>query len=185
MRAQDADKPARRAAETDHVLGKADAPNIIIDYFSLTCPHCAHFHAEVLPAIKREWIDTGQARFIYRHFPSDEVATKAAQLAECGGPENFFRPWRRCFVPGRLDDVRPTRSTSRCRPSPETGSRPRRRQPAWLTDPPFDKVLADVAVRSGPGGPRHADPVHQWQKTTATPGGVRWASTSILRQVRR
>ena len=74
----------------DHVLGQPDAPNVIIDYFSLTCPHCANFHAAVLPALRREWVDTGRARFIYRHFPSDSVATHAAQLAECAGPEKFF-----------------------------------------------------------------------------------------------
>jgi hypothetical protein len=74
----------------DHLLGKPDAPNIIIDYFSLTCPHCANFSAAVLPVVKREWIDTGQARFIYRHFPSDSVATHAAQLAEGAGRQKFF-----------------------------------------------------------------------------------------------
>jgi protein-disulfide isomerase len=74
----------------DHVLGKATAPNIIIDYFSLTCPHCANFHAAVLPEIKRDWIDPGRARFIYRHFPSDSIATRASQLAECGGSARFF-----------------------------------------------------------------------------------------------
>lgn len=74
----------------DHVLGKADAPNIIIDYFSLTCPHCANFHAAVLPQIKRDWIDNGRARFIYRHYPSDSIATHASQLSECGGAARFF-----------------------------------------------------------------------------------------------
>jgi uridylate kinase len=63
-------------------LGKADAPNIIIDYFSLTCPHCANFHAAVLPAIKGEWIDTGRLRFIYRHFPSDAVATRGVHAED-------------------------------------------------------------------------------------------------------
>jgi protein-disulfide isomerase len=73
----------------DHVLGKADAPNIIIDYFSLTCPHCANFQVAVLPKVKSEWIDTGRARFVYRHFPSDQVATQASLLAECR-PVSFF-----------------------------------------------------------------------------------------------
>jgi hypothetical protein len=74
---------------TDHVLGKADASNIIIDYFSLTCPHCANFHAAVLPQVKREWIDTGRARFVYRNYPSDSIATRASLLAECGGAKFF------------------------------------------------------------------------------------------------
>jgi protein-disulfide isomerase len=74
---------------TDHVIGRADAPNLIIDYFSLTCPHCANFHAAVLPEVKREWLDTGRARFVYRHFPSDAIATRASLLAECGGARFF------------------------------------------------------------------------------------------------
>ncbi|TMJ25517.1 MAG: DUF721 domain-containing protein [Alphaproteobacteria bacterium] len=73
----------------DHVMGRPDAPNLIIDYFSLTCPHCANFHAAVLPVVKSEWIDTGRTRFIYRHFPSDAVATRASLLAECGGAKFF------------------------------------------------------------------------------------------------
>ncbi len=87
-RAQDVDK-LLGVLETDHVLGKADAPNIIIDYFSLTCPHCANFHAAVLPAIRSDWIDTGRVRFVYRHFPSDAVATRGSLLAECGGAKFF------------------------------------------------------------------------------------------------
>jgi len=94
-----AERPRAQTADTgkllavapgDHVLGKASAPNVIIDFFSLTCPHCANFHAAVLPVVKREWIDTGRARFVYRHYPSDLVATHAAQLAECGGADRFF-----------------------------------------------------------------------------------------------
>jgi hypothetical protein len=74
----------------DHVLGDKDAPNILIDYFSMTCPHCANFNAAVLPVMKREWIDTGKLTFVMRHFPSDSVATHAAQLSECRGPDKFY-----------------------------------------------------------------------------------------------
>jgi len=74
----------------DHVLGKADAPNILIDYASFTCPHCANFNAAVMPILRREWIDTGKMRLVHRHFPSDAVATRASLLAECGGPDKFF-----------------------------------------------------------------------------------------------
>jgi protein-disulfide isomerase len=90
-RAQDVDTDKLLAVMPgDHVLGKADAPNVIIDYFSLTCPHCANFHAAVLPVLTRDWIDTGRVRFIYRHYPSDSVATHASQISECGGPQRFF-----------------------------------------------------------------------------------------------
>ena len=78
------------ALPDDHVLGKPDAPNIIIDYFSLTCPHCANFNAAVMPEIRRQWIDTGKARLIMRHFPSDGIATHASLLAECRGPAKFY-----------------------------------------------------------------------------------------------
>lgn len=74
----------------DHVLGKPDAPGTIIDYFSLTCPHCANFHAAVLPGLRSAWIDTGKAKFVYRHFPSDSIATHASELTECAGPAKFF-----------------------------------------------------------------------------------------------
>jgi hypothetical protein len=88
-RAQDAGKYLA-ALPDDHVMGKPDAPNIIIDYFSLTCPHCANFNAAVLPAIRAEWIDTGKAKLIMRHFPSDGIATHASLLAECAGPAKFY-----------------------------------------------------------------------------------------------
>ncbi len=74
----------------DHVLGKPDAPNVLIDYASFTCPHCATFNAAVMPALKRDWIDTGKLKLIHRHFPSDAIATRASLLAECAGPDKFF-----------------------------------------------------------------------------------------------
>jgi protein-disulfide isomerase len=87
-RAQEVDKYLG-VLKTDHMLGRPNAPNVIIDYFSLTCPFCANFHAAVLPLVKATWIDTGRVRFVYRHFPSDQIATRASVLAECGGPRFF------------------------------------------------------------------------------------------------
>lgn len=74
----------------DMVLGQAEAPVTVIEYASLTCPHCASFHAEVLPAIKKEFIDTGKAKLIFRDFPLDQVAFAGAILARCAGPEKYF-----------------------------------------------------------------------------------------------
>jgi len=74
----------------DMVLGKADAPITIVEYASLTCPHCASFHAEVLPALKTEYIDTGKAKLIFRDFPLDQLAFAGAVLARCGGPEKYY-----------------------------------------------------------------------------------------------
>ena len=75
---------------TDHVLGDPKAPVTIIEYASLTCSHCAHFHVMVLPELKKKYLDTGKARLIYRDYPLDQVAAKASQLAECAGNERYF-----------------------------------------------------------------------------------------------
>jgi protein-disulfide isomerase len=71
----------------DLVLGKADAPVTIIEYASMTCPHCATFHKTTYPALKTKYIDTGKVRFIFREFPLDELAVAAAMLARCAGGE--------------------------------------------------------------------------------------------------
>ncbi len=78
------------ASEQDRVLGKPEAPITIIEYASLTCPHCAHFAADVLPKIKEKWIDTGKAKLILRDFPLDEAALRAAVVARCAPPERFY-----------------------------------------------------------------------------------------------
>jgi protein-disulfide isomerase len=72
------------------VLGDAKAPITMIEYASFTCPHCAHFAVAVLPEVKKKWIDTGKVKLIYRDFPLDQTALKAAQLAECAGKDKYF-----------------------------------------------------------------------------------------------
>lgn len=77
--------------EGDHVLGSPDAPVTIYDYSSLTCSHCATFHNQTLPQVKKEWIETGKARLVYRHYPLDRLALIAAVSAEClNGDKAFF-----------------------------------------------------------------------------------------------
>ena len=85
------DKAALMAVlPTDHVLGNPKAPVTIIEYASLTCSHCAHFHTQILPELKKKWIDSGKVKLIYRDFPLDQVAVKAAQIAECAGNDKYF-----------------------------------------------------------------------------------------------
>ncbi len=74
----------------DHVLGSAEAPVTIIEYASLTCPHCATFHQGTLPKLKSDYVDTGKVRFVYRDFPLDQVALRAAALAECAPRDRYF-----------------------------------------------------------------------------------------------
>jgi protein-disulfide isomerase len=96
--ALDAPPPGRQVAQStapqispeDRVLGKPDAPVTIFEYASLTCPHCAAFEKEILPQIKTEWIDTGKAKLVFRDFPLDGSALKAAMVARCAPPERFY-----------------------------------------------------------------------------------------------
>ena len=71
-------------------LGSPGAPVTILEYASMTCPHCAEFHQTAMPALKAEYLETGKARLIYRDFPLDAVALKAAMIARCGGRESYF-----------------------------------------------------------------------------------------------
>jgi len=69
----------------DIVQGKADAPVSIIEYASMTCPHCARFHAETYPTLRDKYINTGKVRFVLREFPLDPRAAAAFMLARCSG----------------------------------------------------------------------------------------------------
>jgi protein-disulfide isomerase len=69
----------------DLALGKEDAPVTIIEYASMTCPHCAAFHKTTYPVLKTKYINTGKVRFIFREFPLDEVAVAASMVARCAG----------------------------------------------------------------------------------------------------
>ncbi|MEX0697470.1 MAG: DsbA family protein [Dongiaceae bacterium] len=74
----------------DKILGSPEAPVTMIEYASLTCPHCASFHMISLPRIKSEFIDKGLVRLVYRDFPLDQVALRAALLARCAPDERYF-----------------------------------------------------------------------------------------------
>jgi protein-disulfide isomerase len=74
----------------DMALGDEKAPVTIIEYASMTCPHCAQFHATTFPEIKKRYIDTGKVRFIFREFPLDQLALAAFLLARCAGPDKYF-----------------------------------------------------------------------------------------------
>jgi len=74
----------------DRILGKPDTPVTIVEYASLTCPHCAHFATEVLPKLKEKWIDTGKAKLVLRDYPLDEPALRAAMIARCAAPDRFY-----------------------------------------------------------------------------------------------
>ena len=64
-------------------LGNKDAKIIIITYESFTCSHCANFHINIYPELKRDYIDTGIAKIEFRHFPLDVAAFNASKISQC------------------------------------------------------------------------------------------------------
>ena len=72
------------SAETKRIIsGNIDAKITIIAYESLTCSHCANFHKDVYPQLKKEYIDTGLAKIEFRHYPLDIAALNASKIAQC------------------------------------------------------------------------------------------------------
>ena len=71
-------------------LGDPKAPNTVIEYASMTCPHCERFHRDVYPEFKKKYVDTGKAYFIFREYPLDPLATSAIMLARCGPKDRYF-----------------------------------------------------------------------------------------------
>lgn len=83
------------AAETtdygaDMVLGSEDAPVTVIEYASMSCNHCALFHSGTFPDLKKNYIDTGKVRLIFREFPINRPALEGAMIARCAGTDKFF-----------------------------------------------------------------------------------------------
>jgi protein-disulfide isomerase len=92
-RAQDKVDPAKLLeppAIGDRVLGAVDAKVVMIEYASATCPHCARFHKETFPVLKKDYIDTGKIKFIFREFPLDNLALAAFMLARCAPQDKYY-----------------------------------------------------------------------------------------------
>jgi protein-disulfide isomerase len=82
---------ARAATDEDFSMGSAKAKVTVIEYASPTCPHCAHFNADVFPAFKKKWVDTGKVRYVLREAPiHPQIDFPAYMLARCAGPSNYF-----------------------------------------------------------------------------------------------
>ena len=77
-------------AKGDMTLGAKNAPVTVIEYASMTCPHCARFHLGPFKKLKSKYIDTGKVRFIFREFPFDPLALQASMLARCTGEKRYF-----------------------------------------------------------------------------------------------
>ena len=84
------DPAAPTDAIKDFALGSPDAKVKMVEYLSFTCPHCAHFHAEVFPKLKAEYIDTGKVMIEYHEVYFDQMGLLGAMLARCGGEMRYF-----------------------------------------------------------------------------------------------
>lgn len=74
----------------EHMLGNPEAKVVFIEYASLSCPHCAHFHTTFLPQLRTDWIEPGKLLYIYRDFPLNAPALWAAMAANCLKGERYF-----------------------------------------------------------------------------------------------
>jgi len=82
------DELMKPEALPDIALGDPKAPVTIVEYASMTCPHCAHFQEVTFPEIKKRYIDTGKVRYILRDFPLDQLAAAAFILARCAAKDD-------------------------------------------------------------------------------------------------
>jgi len=95
LRAEESDREplkadARGLLDGDRMLGNREAPAVLIEYASLSCPHCARFHSAMLPSIKQDWVDSGKLLYVYRDFPLNRPALWAAMVADCLEGNAFF-----------------------------------------------------------------------------------------------
>jgi protein-disulfide isomerase len=81
---------AQESEIPDMIQGDADAKVEIIEYASYTCPHCASFHAGPYKDLKKDYIETGKVKFIYREVYFDRFGLWASMIARCAGPDRFF-----------------------------------------------------------------------------------------------
>ena len=77
----------------DEIMGDVNAPVTLLEYASMTCPHCKRFHEQIMPEIKKNFIDTGKVKYILRPFPfdGDRRGEAAFMLAKCA-PNNSYYP---------------------------------------------------------------------------------------------
>ena len=84
-----AEKVSLTEAMAEKSIGNPNAPITMIEYSSLTCSHCAAFHTDTLPSIKKDYIDTGKLRLVFWDFPLGNLALAATMIARCSGQDNY------------------------------------------------------------------------------------------------
>ncbi|SOC09700.1 DsbA family protein [Stappia indica] len=123
----------------DKVLGNEDAPLTIVEYASMTCGHCANFHKNTYPHLKKEYVETGKARFVFREFPLDPVASAAFMLARSVPEDKYFEVVDFMFAEQRAWAFTQDPYNSLLNFAKQIG----------FTQESFEKVLTDQALLDG------------------------------------
>ena len=132
------DDPLAKVQEGDILLGDPDAPVTMIEYFSYSCGHCANFHAQTFPELKKTYIDTGKVKLVMRDFPLNRPALEAALMIHCLSPmaywgmtEHLFKTQEQWVVEQSLPPLGAIAKT------------------AGLDDAAFQACVGDTAKRDG------------------------------------
>lgn len=121
----------------DLALGAPDAKVTVVEYASMTCGHCRHFHTQVYPDVKAKYIDTGKVHFVFREFPLDPRAFAASMLARCAGDDKTFP------LIGALFETQADWAFVKEDPTPKLLEIVKQ---AGFTQESFDKCLTDQAL---------------------------------------
>ena len=119
-------------------IGNPDAPVRVVEFFSLTCSHCAAFHKETFPRVKKELVETGAIRLVWRDFPLDQIALAAAAVARTLPAERYEG-----FI-GALLSSQDRWAFTRGDPLVELA---RMAALAGMPKPQYDQVVADEALK--------------------------------------
>lgn len=139
-------------------IGKPDAPVVVTEWFSMTCPHCAAFHIQAMPAIKAQLIDTGKMRMVFRDFPLDQLALTAAMVARALPAERY-----EAFLGALLGSQDRWAFNRQANPVEELA---KIAALAGLARDKFDAVVADTALRTAIlKGQEEADKVYKVDST--------------------
>jgi protein-disulfide isomerase len=120
-------------------LGRADAPVTIIQYASLTCPHCRAFHRDVFPQLMREYVDTGKVRYVLREFPIGKTSGTATIALRCAPAAKYFELY------GKFLEQQSTWVSQEVRLDPIFSVA----QQVGMTRPEFDGCLQNQAMIDG------------------------------------
>jgi protein-disulfide isomerase len=140
---------SRGYALGDMTLGDENAPVTIIEYSSLTCPHCASFHTNTWPEIKANYVDTGKARLIFREVYFDQYGLWASMISRCGGEATFFG-YIDTFLKRQQEWARAEDIVAEMQRIGRLGGLPAERIQACLTDEDFmNRLVGDFQQNAG------------------------------------